>query len=179
MTQRHLHVLMHKAVYFIPNYELQMIFQVFFSSQTFSKTWSQISFGADDFSYWWFRLDLRKQRVIYNFNFLKACELNMLGFNNATVMLNSSCICLCEWWLKRQICLHLSLLTPRSLLYGFAFICSSIVISIFGYSCKKSDVLDQNRYSPSAFVTPGKSYSIRGGKKGRRRRGRGLWLVSS
>lgn len=97
-----LHVLMHKAVYFIPNCELQMIFQgFFFSSQTFSKTWSQISFGEDDFSYWWFRLNLRKQRVIYNFNFLKACELNMLGFNNATVMLNSSCICLCEWWLKK------------------------------------------------------------------------------
>lgn len=90
-----------KAVYFIPKYELSMIFQVIFFSPRHLTNLVTISIGKEYFSYWWFRLDPKKQRVIYNFNLLKACELNMPGFNNDTVILNSSCICLCEWWLKK------------------------------------------------------------------------------
>lgn len=75
-------------------------FKFFFSSRHLTNLVKN-KFGEEYFSSCWFRLDLRKQRVIYNFNLLKACELNMLGFNTDTVMFNSSCICFCEWGFKK------------------------------------------------------------------------------
>lgn len=113
------------------------------------------------FSYWWFRLDLRKQRVIYNFNLLKASELNMLGFNNGTVRLNSSCIYLCEWWLKKANLLT-SFLADTEVIA--LWVCFHLLIHSNFYFWqllqKKLDTLDQSRYSHSIIIVPGKSYCI-------------------
>ena len=48
----------------------------------------------------------------------------------------NECICLHEWWLKKNANLLTSFLPDiKSLLYGLLFICTSIVISIFGHYC--------------------------------------------
>lgn len=128
------------------------------------------------FSYWWFRLDLRKQRVIYNFNLLKASELNMLGFNNGTVRLNSSCIYLCEWWLKKANLLT-SFLADTEVIA--LWVCFHLLIHSNFYFWqllqKKLDTLDQNRYSYSIIIVLSKSYCIWTNKGGRKE----IWMVLS
>lgn len=103
MTQRCFSVLMHNqsCLFHTQVWVTDDFSSCFFSARYLTKPGHKQALEEEYFSYWWFRLDLRKQRVIYNFNLLKASELNMLGFNNGTVRLNSSCIYLCEWWLKK------------------------------------------------------------------------------
>lgn len=126
------------------------------------------------FSYWWFRLDLRKQRVIYNFNLLKASELNMLGFNNGTVRLNSSCIYLCEWWLKKANLLT-SFLADTEVIA--LWVCFHLLIHSNFYFWqllqKKLDTLDQNRYSHSIITVPSKTYCIWTNKEERKE----IWMI--
>lgn len=103
MTQRCLPILMHNqsCLFYIKVWATDDFSSYFFFLLDIWQTWSKISLGEEYFSSCWFRWDLRKQRVIYKFNLLKACELNMLGFNIDIVMFNSSCICFCEWGFKK------------------------------------------------------------------------------
>lgn len=121
----------------------------FFSLRHLAKTWSQIRLGDEYFSYWWFRLNLRKQRAVYEFNLWKGCGLDVQGSNTSTVMLNSSCLCLSEWGSKKENLLTLFLADTKVFALWVCFY-------LFMYSHfwfwllllqKRSDAPDPNRVS--------------------------------
>ena len=96
--------------------------------------------------------------------------------HNGTVRLNSSCIYLCEWWLKKANLLT-SFLADTEVIA--LWVCFHLLIHSNFYFWqllqKKLDTLDQNRYSYSIIIVLSKSYCIWTNKGGRKE----IWMVLS